>query len=71
LSNVSIAFQSQDGFVYQIDYRNDLWAGDWQVAQRGVVADGASTTWTDDGSFTGTLSGERFYRVAVIDLVNR
>lgn len=69
--DVTMTFQSQDGFVYQIDYRNNVWAGDWQVAQRGVIADGVSTSWTDDGSFTGILSGQRFYRVAVIDVVNR
>ncbi len=70
--NFQVTFKSQGGFVYQIDYRDDLTTGQWKLARRGIVADGTSTTWTDDGSFTGgNLRNikKRFYRVTVIDRV--
>ena len=70
--NFKVTFQSQDAFVYRIEYRDDLKIGAWQLAQRGIVADGTTTAWTDDGSFTGgVLPRQRFYRVIAIDRVTR
>jgi hypothetical protein len=70
--NFKVTFRSQDAFVYRIEYRDDLKTGAWQLAQRGIVADGTTTAWTDDGSFTGgVLLGQRFYRVIAIDRVTR
>lgn len=70
--NFKITFQSQDAIVYLIEYRDDLKTGTWQLAQRGIVADGSATIWVDDGSFTsGTFPKQRFYRVIAIDRVTR
>ncbi len=67
-----VTFQSQDAFVYRIEYCNDLESDIWQLAQRGIVADGITTTWIDDGSFTGgVLPNRRFYRVIVVDRTTR
>jgi len=70
--NFNVNFQSQDAFVYRVDYCDDLKTGVWQLAQRGIVANGTSTTWNDDGSFTGgVLPKLRFYRFVVIDRTTR
>jgi hypothetical protein len=69
-----ISFQSQDAVVYSVEYCSDLTTGSWQLAQRGIVADGTNCFWIDDGSFTGGLHTNvqrRFYRVAAVDQVSR
>jgi hypothetical protein len=67
-----VTFGTEDAFVYEVDFRDHLTTGEWQLARRGAVADGISMTWTDDGSFTAaTGSRNRFYRITVVDRVIR
>ena len=70
--NFQLKPQLSSNLVYQVEYRDDLKTGSWKLARRGIVSEGPSSVWIDDGSFTGgTLPVKRFYRVAVIDRAAR
>jgi acetate kinase len=71
-ANAEVQFASVNGVVYQVEYSNDLKT--WYVARSGIIAEGAVTTFVDDGTFTGAAPNtvpKRFYRVKATGQVFR
>ena len=61
-----IAWQSQPGIVYRVQWKAALTDATWQTISPDFTGTGGAMTWTDDGSQTGGLAAQkRFYRLAV------
>ena len=60
--NVMVGFPSVSGKVYQLQYRDDLVAGNWSPLVDGILGTGATLQITDPSS-TGLT--KRFYRIAL------
>jgi hypothetical protein len=65
-TSVTLAWQSQPGIVYRVQWKNSLADSNWTSLGPDIVGDGSVLRWTDDGSLTATLpAAARFYRIAV------
>ncbi len=61
----TISWPSQSGTTYRCQWKNDLFEPTWQSITPDFPGTGAVLSWTDDGSQTGGLAPERYYRVTV------
>jgi alpha-D-xyloside xylohydrolase len=60
-----INWPSQSGIIYRVQWKNSLTDPMWQSIVPDFTATGSMMNWTDDGSQTGGLSLQRFYRVEI------
>jgi hypothetical protein len=61
----TIKWPSQTGSNYRVQWKNDLFSSTWQSITPDFAGTNAILSWADDGSQTGGLSQQRFYRVMV------
>ncbi len=62
-TNVTVGFPSVSGKVYQLQFRDDLLAGNWNPLVDGILGTGATLQITDPSATSLT---KRFYRVALL-----
>jgi alpha-D-xyloside xylohydrolase len=60
-----VSWPSQTGIVYRVQWKNAMTDSSWQAIAPDFTGTGSIMNWTDDGSQTGGLSLQRFYRVEV------
>jgi len=60
-----VTWPSQLGIPYRVQWKNSLINPTWQSITPDFTGTGAPMDWTDDGSQTGGLTLQRFYRVTV------
>ena len=60
-----VTWGSQPGIVYRVQWKNNLTDPTWQSIAPDFTGTGSVMSWLDDGTKTGGLSLQRFYRVAV------
>jgi hypothetical protein len=60
-----VTWPSQLGIVYRVQWKNSLGDPMWQSIAPDFTGNGSAMNWLDDGSQTGGLSLQRFYRVEV------
>ena len=60
--NVQVGFPTVSGKIYQLQFRDDLVAGNWNPLVDGILGTGA-TLQVNDPSSTGLT--KRFYRIAL------
>jgi Bacterial TSP3 repeat len=60
-----VTWPSQLGIVYRVQWKNSLLDPMWQSITPDFTGTGSVMNWTDDGTQTGGLSLQRFYRVEV------
>ena len=63
--STTIKWPSQTGTSYRVQWKNDLVGSTWQSIVPDFPGTGSVQSWTDDGSLTGGLVPERYYRVVV------
>jgi hypothetical protein len=61
----TIRWPSQIGTSYRVQWKNALFDSLWQSITPDFSGTGAVLSWTDNGSQTGGLAPQRFYRVTV------
>ena len=64
VNNVLLTWTTLPGEVYQVEWSSDL--NQWFPIGTTATASGTTASWTDDGTFTGTVPStapKRFYRV--------
>jgi alpha-D-xyloside xylohydrolase len=64
-SGFTISWKSVEGIVYRVEWKNALTDSVWQPVPQDIVGTGGLLQWTDDGSQTGGLPAQRFYRITV------
>jgi alpha-D-xyloside xylohydrolase len=60
-----VSWPSQPGIRYRVQWKNNLTDSMWQSIAPDFTGTGSIMSWTDDGTQTGGLSLQRFYRVAI------
>ena len=60
-----ITWPSQPSIIYRVQWKNNLTDPMWQSIAPDFTGTGSVMNWLDDGTKTGGLSLQRFYRVAV------
>ncbi|MEP7015384.1 MAG: alkaline phosphatase family protein [Verrucomicrobiota bacterium] len=61
----TIGWPSQTGTTYRCQWKNGLIGATWQSITPDFSGTGSVLSWTDDGSQTGGIGSQRFYRVIV------
>ena len=60
----TLSWPSKAGYIYRLKWKNSI-GSSWQTITPDFNGTGSTLTWTDDGSNTGGLSFQRFYRVEI------
>jgi hypothetical protein len=61
----TVTWTSEVGTAYRVQSKNSITDQMWQSIAPDFTGTGAMLNWTDDGSKTGGLSRQRFYRVEI------
>jgi hypothetical protein len=60
-----VTWPSQLGIPYRVQWKNSMTDSMWQSIAPDFTGTGSTVNWTDDGSQTGGLSLQRFYRIEI------